>query len=153
MEGASASLNQIRIASGLSLLVGLWLAAVNFVIWAPVEVIGPWNHAILGLAVVLMAGYRLARPLHSAGMSWVIAALGVWLMASPFVFGYSLLTRLVRTDVIAGLLLVISGGWAGAAGGLAREVREVRRGDRREAHRSAEFPPPTSMQPCGFHER
>lgn len=112
---------QIRIASAFSLLVGLWLVAMNFVLWSHVEVIGPWNQGLLGLTVVVMAGYRLARPPTSAAMSWMIAVLGVWMMVSPFVFDYSLLPEILWVDMAAGLLLIVSGVWAGLAGGRRRE--------------------------------
>jgi hypothetical protein len=120
-EPGSANLVHIQIASWLALLVGAWLVAVNFILWAPVEVLGPWNHGILGLVVILLAGYRLARPLVSGSMSWVIAVLGVWLVASPFLFGYALLPNILWGDIIGGLLLIISGAWGGAAGGARRE--------------------------------
>jgi len=121
-ETSSVEATQIRLASIMSLVVGLWLVAVNFVVWSPVEVAGPWNHGITGLAVVVMAGYRLLRPLVSSAMSWIIAVLGVWLMVSPFLFGYSLLPNILWGDIAGGLLLVVSGVWGGLAGGRRREV-------------------------------
>jgi hypothetical protein len=59
--------------------------------------------------VILLSGYRLARPLVSGSMSWVIAVLGVWLVASPFLFGYALLPNILSGDIIGGLLLITSG--------------------------------------------
>jgi hypothetical protein len=112
----------VRVSAALAFLVGAWLVVVNFIIWEPVVVAGPWNHAITGLAVLIMAGYRLARPGVSRGMSAMIAALGLWLIASPFVFGYSLVRTVLWGDVIAGLLLVISGIWGVVAGGARRDV-------------------------------
>jgi hypothetical protein len=70
--------------------------------------------------VILLAGYRLARPLVSGSRSWVIAVLGVWLVASPFLFGY-LLPNILWGDIIGGLLLITSGVRGGAAGGARRE--------------------------------
>lgn len=115
-ETTTGSTTQIRIASTIALIVAAWLIAVNFLLLRPVTVVAPWNHAILGLAIALMAGYRMARPHRTQGLSWMIAVLGLWVIISPFAFGYSGVDEVLWTDLVAGLVLFASGLWGGLAG-------------------------------------
>jgi hypothetical protein len=100
----------VRLGSGISLLVGLWLIWVNFLVGLPGTVDAPWNHGITGLVVALIAGFRLARPAQFVALSWMNMVLGIWLIASPFVFGYAGVFEIVRNDVIAGIVLIAASG-------------------------------------------
>jgi SPW repeat len=67
-----------------------------------------WNDVVVGLAVAVVAMVRLLRP---AGASAGIAcALGAWLVAAPFVFGYgggAGDSRAFGNDAVAGLAIVV----------------------------------------------
>lgn len=66
------------------------------------------NAMIVGLAVVLISALALGwlRPWEE----WINVALGLWLVASPWVFGYSQLTEPMAAHVILGLLVAVLAG-------------------------------------------
>ncbi|MDZ7730867.1 MAG: SPW repeat protein [Natrialbaceae archaeon] len=98
--------------SGLAALVGIWIVVSN-VVWEPTQA-GLWNNAIVGVAILLVAGfnyYRLAnnRPSNVAAMT-LVALLGLWMIISPFAFevGHELL---LWSAVVSGIIVGICGAY------------------------------------------
>jgi hypothetical protein len=80
---------QVRIASGMNTLLGLWL------IFSPLayddmvgNMGGAWNSIVVGVLIVVFGGARLHAPLENAWLSWVNAILGAWIAWSPRVYDY-----------------------------------------------------------------
>ncbi len=114
---------QIRIASGINLLAGLWLVAYYLVLVDPVAGEQPWNQAIPGMLIALMAGYRIARPYATRAMAWMNVLLGLWLIIAPFIWGYySFAPGHTWNSIIPGVIVVAAGTWSALSGGRAREV-------------------------------
>jgi hypothetical protein len=108
---------QVRIASGLNALLAFWLmgAPVTFnYLNRPFEA---WGELIVGAIVIVFAVIRLLRPAHWIWMSWTNAALGAWLIFSPFVLVQSpaYLPLILLNDMVVGLGFVIFGAWSAIA--------------------------------------
>lgn len=98
--------------SALVALIGAWFVAAPFVfeaIWPVQFEIAQahfWSNLIVGLALVVLGGYnyyrRRGERLGSVGVAAFVALLGLWLIATPFVFGTE-----VGMDVAGGDLM----GW------------------------------------------
>ncbi len=83
--------------SGLVALIGAWMIAAPFVfetIWpAQFELLEAhfWSDVIVGLALLVLGGYNYYRRsderLANSGVAMLIALLGLWMIATPFVFG------------------------------------------------------------------
>ncbi len=68
-----------------------------------------WNHYVVGLAVVIIAGAAASAWL--AWEEWTNAVLGAWLVISPWMLGYSTSPGLMWNAVISGALIVLFAGW------------------------------------------
>jgi uncharacterized membrane protein len=78
-------------ATGLLLLVGVWLIAAPFLLdYVEVGGIdGSWNSVVTGAAVVLLALLGLSRVVRPLELSALVAVLGGWLLLAQHVLGYS----------------------------------------------------------------
>lgn len=74
------------------------------------------NAIIVGLLVLGLAWYRTANPARAVSASWTNAVLGGWLIAAPFVLGYSATSTAVTNDIIVGLVVLTLGVVSAVAG-------------------------------------
>lgn len=106
-----AALNQVKTASGLNLVAGLWLIVSPFVLGYTDLQQAMWNSLIVGVLVAIMAAARVAMPGHYPWMSWANVVLGIWLIASPFIYSYpqggegetAMWNEIVMGIIVAGL--------------------------------------------------
>jgi hypothetical protein len=106
------------IPSLATVALGLWVLAtpVLFVFFDAVPV-AAINHLLVGVALVTLA---MSRAIGRTGSwaSWAVATLGLWLVASPWLLGYSNVETyampglLVANDVVTGGLIAALGAWA-----------------------------------------
>ena len=104
--------NNVRTASGLNLIAGLWLIVAPFILGYSNLQSTTWNSIIVGILIAGMAGYRIANPHLNPWVSWVVAALGVWVILSPFVYAHSDVARPFWNDIIIGIVVLILGAWS-----------------------------------------
>jgi hypothetical protein len=96
--------------SGIIVLVGLWL------------IVSPWalgveptfqrdvvSVIISGMFIALLAAGNVWGAARSPVLSWIIAALGAWVAAVPFLFGYASDTRWTWSSVISGVIVCALG--------------------------------------------
>src|SRR5690606_40536715 len=61
---------------------------------------------------LILAATRLSRPTEGTKpASWVNAAIGVWLIAAPFILSYAS-DQEMWNDIIVGALVLIFAGWS-----------------------------------------
>src|SRR5260221_220637 len=104
---SEGDLRQIHIASGVSVVAGIWLVAAPVLLNYAQAVIR-WNDTIAGLLLLLFAWLRYVHPLHRFWMSWVTAFIGFWLTASPFLLGCHHITAQVN-DTTLGFVAFVAG--------------------------------------------
>lgn len=107
--------------SGIAALVGLWILASPFVLESAQAAV--WNNAIVGAAILLLAGYNYYRIVSatptSVGVMSFAALLGIWTAVAPFAFEIG--SQLLQwSNVAAGVLALILAGYVAYAG---RSVR------------------------------
>ena len=107
-------------ASGLlNVLLGLWLAVSPLVLGY--EDGDPARHdAIAGVAIAAIAATRLSTQPWVAGLGWLNAALGMWLVAAAFWLAES--TVASWNEAIVGALVAILAALAGSATDRARRA-------------------------------
>ncbi|MCW8193859.1 SPW repeat protein [Proteobacteria bacterium 005FR1] len=118
MATASNFKSNVRIASGLNVLIGVWLIAAPWILGYGVNA-AIWNDVIVGVALLVLAGIRVAMPGRYASISWVNVVLGVWLFLAPFILQYGSLALVgvssaIWNDVILGIAVIVLG-WLSAA--------------------------------------
>lgn len=101
-----ADLQRARFASIGNVLTGLWMIAAPFVLNFEQNNAAQWNHIIVGLAVAAMAGIRASDPDHREGISWVNVALGVWMIAAPFILDYAAIEQAQMNSIIVGAIVL-----------------------------------------------
>lgn len=68
-----------------------------------------WNAWICGLIVAALAVAALLR--FAEWEEWLSAAVGAWMVASPWLLGYEALTNALWSAVILGALITATGAW------------------------------------------
>jgi hypothetical protein len=59
---------------------------------------------LVGIAVLIVAVIRLTTP-HTTVLSWINFLLGMWLIVSPFVLSFSVVSTATGTAMILGALI------------------------------------------------
>lgn len=99
--------NRTRSASIVALLAGLWFLASPWVygVYLTPEA---WNNRIAGLLITIVAIARLSvADRRTEWLSWINCLLGIWVLASPWIFQYAANTdRLVNSLCTGGILFV-----------------------------------------------
>lgn len=68
-----------------------------------------WNAWVLGVIVAVFAIWAIYS--FAEWHDWVNGVLGVWLVVSPWILGFSAMTAAVWNHVIVGLLIVALAAW------------------------------------------
>lgn len=105
--------------SAIAALLGLWAVVSPFALSVPesfaVADLGAftWSNVVIGLAVLLLAGYVAYRLYEGESVRRVPVALatlgGLLLVVTPFVFGAT--GTAMASNVIAGLLIAVFAGY------------------------------------------
>lgn len=109
----NGSVSQVKKASGLNLLLGLWLVIAPFLLSYATSA-SRGNDITIGVIIALLATFRLLGAYRAAWLSWLNALLGIWLIVAPFILGYDSSSALWN-DVIVGLFIAFLGLWSATA--------------------------------------
>lgn len=74
------------------------------------------NHILVGIIVAGVAAFRAFKPLQMVWLGWVNVVAGVWLVAAPFVLGYSRESLALWNGVVVGIVIAVLAWWSVAAG-------------------------------------
>jgi hypothetical protein len=118
--------SQLRTVSAINVVLGVWLIVAAFTIAVSQQAY--WNELLVGIIVLILAATRVTKPTEGTKpASWVNSAIGVWLIAAPFILSYSA-NREMWNDVIVGVLVLIFAAWGAS---LPRETTAVGKAERR----------------------
>lgn len=113
----SARRSQVQVASGLNLLAGIWLILSAYVVSTHGSM--QTNNVICGIAVAALAAIRAFGAYDQGWLSWVNAAIGVWVVVSPWaVTGPGQAgptTGIIINNCVTGGLMIIFGNWSALA--------------------------------------
>ncbi|MFA5961706.1 MAG: hypothetical protein WC848_03420 [Parcubacteria group bacterium] len=98
--------SNVKIASGISLVAGLWLMASAFVM-----AVGLYsNPFIVGILVAIFALIALSDAESSVWVGWVNGLLGFWMLISPLFLAMATVGA-TWNSVILGLVIIGSSLW------------------------------------------
>jgi hypothetical protein len=93
----------------VNLVLGLWILLSPWALqFATAE--HAWNAYVVGAGIAILAAAALI--VFQPWEEWVNLALGAWLLASPWLLGFSTATIAMWNAVIIGALVVVFAGWA-----------------------------------------
>jgi uncharacterized membrane protein HdeD (DUF308 family) len=130
-----------KLISALIVLAGIWLVIEPLLFdLVPGNF---WNDMILGFALIILGGYNYYRrandQLASTAVAGLVVLIGVWLIASPFVYDTGLAQETIGfdeeltelgfwNDIVVGLLVLLSGIYSMVEARDVEKPRAVRRG-------------------------
>lgn len=116
MRTANSDTSQVKVASGLNFLAGIWIIISAWVYGAIYTSGSAWNSIIIGIVIAVFAAIRFFSPRSAVGLSWINALLGIWMIISPWVYGYANTNEArMWNSVIFGIIVLILGVWSAAA--------------------------------------
>ena len=97
---------QARTASGVNILLGVWL------------IISPWvfdysgksaalSSITVGALIAFLAAIRLASLHNSAGLSGINLLLAFWTAGAPWIYGYAINTAALWNNIFVGILVAV----------------------------------------------
>ncbi len=95
-------------------LLGIWLIISPFVLAFTSLERAKWNNVAVGVAVGLLALSRMSGSRTQANWSWINILLGIWMIISPFVLGFSQYSTPLWNNVILGIFVAIAA-WASSS--------------------------------------
>jgi hypothetical protein len=96
---------RVTAVDGLTVLTGLYAAISPWVVhFQTTNTIMTVNNLVIGLAIAVLGLGMAARPQRLLQMGWVVSALGVWLIISPWVasLGHHAAKPLIWTNTFTG---------------------------------------------------
>ena len=115
---AQEARESVRWSSGTNVLAGIWLIAAPFWLgYAGLER-ALANDVAVGVAIVVLGLVRAGAPLRNEALSWIVATLGVWLVAAPFVLATTRdpdvpgVAAAFWNDLLVGILVIVLASWS-----------------------------------------
>jgi hypothetical protein len=111
--------NEVLWASGLNMLVGMWLYISAFAVFAQGEMTA--SNMICGIAVVGLAAIHSIWAFDRAWMGWAISAIGVWTIVAPWALTSSMsggpTLGIIISNSVTGGVIALLGCWSASAAG------------------------------------
>jgi hypothetical protein len=95
----------------INLVAGMWLIISPFLLGYSEG--ATTNSVIVGIAVSALAIIRLAMS-RDAWTGWLVAAMGLWLIIAPFIFGFTE-PAVLWNEIIVGIIIAGLSLWRGIA--------------------------------------
>lgn len=101
--------NQQRWQDWINLILGVWVFLSPFFGIGAIGV-AAWNAWIFGIVVAVVSIWALSQP--QMWEEWINMVVGVWLIISPFVLGYTEFTGAMWNHIVVGLVVGGDALWA-----------------------------------------
>jgi SPW repeat-containing protein len=108
----------MKALSWANFVLGVWLVVAPFALVYRGIQAALWDDVVVGL---LIAAYSLWRALEAEQMivgNWIVGALGLWALVSPFALHFSGTATAMWNNVIVGAAVAILAIWLTATAGL-----------------------------------
>lgn len=107
---------QVKTASGINVILGLWFLISPWVYgYTAMHAGSVWNNIIVGIIIAILAAIRFFSPYSATWLSWLNALLGVWVVISPWIYGYSANGGRTWNSVILGIIVIVLSIWSASA--------------------------------------
>ena len=93
-----------------NLCLGAWLVAAPMLGVGPLTGPSAWNGYLAGSLVALLSFRALVKP--EKWEEWINFAIGLWIIAAPFLLGFTNVPDALWNHLAVGALIVIDALWA-----------------------------------------
>ena len=94
---------------GVNALLGLWIVSSPWVLGFQADLAVTSNAVLVGLALIAAAMGAMLVP--RAWEEWTEGVIGLWLMASPWVLGFSTMREAMLSAVVTGVVVMLLSVW------------------------------------------
>jgi len=94
----------------IELILGVWLAFSPWTLGFSDMEAATWNAVVLGAAIGIFALLEMGLP--RIWEEWISLAMGLWLVASPFVLGFSSHAVASWSTLATGVMIAVFAAWA-----------------------------------------
>lgn len=101
---------QIKTAGWLNVLAGVWLIISPYVLGFA-RTSAATNAIIVGIIVGILALISATSPESAMWTSWLNIILGVWMIISPFILGFTG-GAIVMNSIILGIIVIALSAWS-----------------------------------------
>lgn len=98
--------------SGLNVIVAIWVIISPWVLGFNNYHDMTWNLVICGAVVLILSGIRLWGPAIMSSLSWINAAIAIWIFISPWVFAESGVGSILWNCVSCGVVIFLLAVWS-----------------------------------------
>src|SRR5262249_19115749 len=110
-----------KTASGINIVLGIWLIVAPFLFGYAGIPTALWNDIFVGLIVLAAACIRITDVETMFDLGWVNFIAGIWLLVAPWAFSYAIYLSPLWNDLILGILVLV----VAASGMFVRPHRRV----------------------------
>ena len=100
----------LYLSDTLNLILGALLFSAPWLFGFSDNTMAAWNAHIVGLLIVALSLIEMVA--FMTWEEWVDGAIGIWLLAAPFAFGFNQDIAAFATHIAAGLLTVLFACWS-----------------------------------------
>lgn len=105
IEGTDTASGNGREISWINILLGIWMIISPFALGLANVPRALYNNVVLGIVIGIVAIIRTSTT-RQPGWSWLNALLGIWVIISPLVLGFTL-GNAIWNNVILGIIMTI----------------------------------------------
>ncbi len=105
VETSGSAGRQYGWASGINILLGVWIMISPFVLAFSHPLPAVWGNIVVGFVVGLFALIRASGAYHQPGWSWGNTLLGLWLIISPFLLGFTHVVAITVNNIVVGVVV------------------------------------------------
>ena len=106
---ATTNLTQLKWASGLNIIAGLWLIISSWVLGFSGLMPMRNNDVIFGIVVAILAAIREFGAYDAPWLSWINVLVGIWLFVSAFVFSNVAAPAPFWNNIVLGVIVFVLG--------------------------------------------
>ena len=103
------TVSTVKATATINMLAGIWLFISPWVYQTYQSSPSSWNSWIAGALIVLFAAIRMSHPMSARAASIVNMLLGIWVFASPWIYGYTNYTGRFVNSLCIGVIVFVLG--------------------------------------------
>jgi hypothetical protein len=90
-------------------VIGIWGGIAPFILGYSMQIAAVWNAIIVGLAFLVFGAWSALTEVGSSarGLNWLNFLIGIWLIISPYVLGFSSITVAMWNSIIVGAVVSV----------------------------------------------